>query len=94
MITHKDMPAFTLNGQGSMTNDITQKMLDEMVEKAIQDLKRELDKADHPIIKLTIISRHEGYGIALKDLGAYTLKLGLLVEQEAKKIEPLIRKLF
>ncbi len=82
-----------------MANDVIQKAitkeaLNELVERAIQDLKKELSKADHPIIKLTIISRHEGYGIALHDLGADTLKLGLLVESEAKKIEPSIRKLF
>ena len=77
-----------------MVNDITQTMLNDMVEKAAQDLEREISKADHPIIKLTIISRHEGYGIALKELGADTTKLGLLVETEAKKVEPSIRKFF
>ena len=77
-----------------MVNDTTQTMLNNMVEKAAQDLERELSKADHHIIKLTIISRHEGYGIALKELGADTTKLGLLVETEAKKVEPSIRKFF
>ena len=70
------------------------KKLNQMVEKAIIDLNNNLAKADQPIIKLTIISRHEGYGIALHELGADTTKLGTLVESEAKKIEPSIRKLF
>ena len=77
-----------------MPNEELQKRLNQMVEKAIRDLNNNLAKADHPILKLTIISRHEGYGIALHELGADTAKLGTLVESEAKKIEPSIRPLF
>lgn len=70
------------------------KLYSDMVEKAIRELNSELARADHPILKLTTIARHEGYGIALKELGADTTKLGTLVEAEAKKIEPSIRPLF
>lgn len=77
-----------------MPNEELQKRLSQMVEKAINGLRSDLNKADHPILKLTTIARHEGYGIALKELGADTIKLGLLVESEAKKIEPSIRSLF
>jgi hypothetical protein len=77
-----------------MPNEELQKRLNQMVEKAIRDLNINLAKADHLIIKLTTISRYEGYGIALHELGADTTKLGTLVESEAKKIEPSIRPLF
>ena len=77
-----------------MSNEELQKRLNQMVEKAIKELKNELAKADHPILKLITISRHEGYGIALHELGVDTTKLGILVESEAKKIEPAVRKLF
>lgn len=77
-----------------MPNEELQKRLNQMVEKAIKELKNELAKTEYPIIKLTIISRHEGYGIALKELGTDTSKLGILVETEAKKIGPSIRPLF
>ncbi len=77
-----------------MSNEELQKRLNQMVEKAIKELNSELAKADHPILKLTTISRHEGYGIALKELGADTSKLGILVETEAEKIEPSLRPLF
>lgn len=70
------------------------KLYSDMVEKAIRELNNDLAKADHPILKLTTISRHEGYGIALHELGADTTKLGIIVETEAKKLEPVIRKLF
>lgn len=77
-----------------MPNEDLQKKLNQMVDKAIRELDSELARADHPILKLTTIARHEGYGIALKELGADTTKLGTLVESEAKKIEPSIRPLF
>lgn len=77
-----------------MLNEELQKRFSQMVDKAIRELNSELTKADHPILKLTTIARHEGYGIALKELGADTSKLGVLVESEAKKIEPSIRLLF
>lgn len=77
-----------------MANEKLQTNLNQMVDKSIKDLNIELSKADHPILKLTIISRHEGYGIALKELGADTTKLGKLVEIEAAKIEPQLRKFF
>ena len=77
-----------------MPNEELQKRLNQMVDNAIKELKSDLNKADHPILKLTTIARHEGYGIALKELGVDTTKLGLLVESEAKKIEPSIRPLF
>ena len=77
-----------------MSNDELQKRLSQMVDKAIRELNSDLAKADHPITKLVTIARHEGYGIALKELGADTSKLGTLVESEAKKIEPSIRPLF
>lgn len=77
-----------------MPNEELQKRLNQMVYKAIRELNSELARADHPILKLTTIARHEGYGIALKELGADTTKLGTLVEYEAKKIEPSIRPLF
>ncbi len=73
---------------------ISNKMLNKMVDKAIKELKSDLYKADHPITKLATIARHEGYGMALQELGADTSKLGTLVESEAKKIEPSIRILF
>ena len=77
-----------------MPNEDSQKKFNQMVDKAIRELNSELARADHPILKLTTIARHEGYGIALKELGADTTQLGLLVESEAKKIEPSIRPLF
>lgn len=77
-----------------MLNEELQKRFSQMVDKAIRELNSELTRADHPILKLTTIARHEGYGIALKELGADTSKLGVLVESEAKKIEPSIRLLF
>ena len=77
-----------------MPDEELQKKLNQMVDKAINELRRDLAKADHPITKLATIARHEGYGIALKELGADTGKLGVLVETEAKKIEPSIRLLF
>lgn len=79
---------------GYMHNEELQKRFNQMVEKAIKELNNDLAKTDHPILKLTTISRHEGYGIALHELGADTTKLGILVETEAKKLEPAIRKLF
>lgn len=69
-------------------------ILNKMAEKATRDLKSELSRADHPISKLVTIARHEGYGMALRELGADTSKLGMLVESEAKKIEPSIRIFF
>lgn len=77
-----------------MSNDELPKRLSQMVNKAIRELNSDLAKADHPITKLATIARHEGYGIALKELGADTKKLGILIEDEAKKIEPSIRPLF
>lgn len=77
-----------------MVNEKLLTSLSQMVDKSIKDLNRELSKADHPILKLSIIVRHEGYGIALKELGADTAKLGKLVESEAAKIEPQLRKFF
>ena len=77
-----------------MPNEELQKRLNQMVEKSIKDLKSDIAKADHPITKLTAIARHEGYGIALQELGANTEKLGSLVEMEAKKLEPSLRKFF
>lgn len=77
-----------------MPNEELQKRLNQMVDKATRELNSELARADHPILKLTTIARHEGYGIALKELGADTTKLGTLVEVEAKKIEPSIRPMF
>lgn len=77
-----------------MPNEELQKRLSQMVNKAINELRSDLAKADHPITKLATIARHEGYGIALKELGADTSKLGILVETEAKKIEPSIRPFF
>jgi len=77
-----------------MANEKSLTILDQMVDKSIKDLNIELSKADHPILKLTIIARHEGYGIALKELGVDTAKLGKLVEIEAAKIEPQLRKFF
>lgn len=77
-----------------MLNEELQKRFSQMVDKAIRELNSELARADHPVLKLTTIARHEGYGIALKELGADTSKLGILVESEAKKIEPSIRLLF
>ena len=68
--------------------------INQMVDKAINGLRRDLTKADHSISKLAAIARHEGYGIALKELGADTSKLGILIEAEAKKIEPSIRLYF
>lgn len=77
-----------------MVNEKLLTNLDQMVDKAIKDLNIELSKADHPITKLAEIARHEGYGIALKELGADTTKLGNLIETEAAKIEPQLRKFF
>jgi hypothetical protein len=77
-----------------MPDEQLPKRLSQMVNKAINELRNDLAKADHPITKLIAIARHEGYGIALKELGADTSKLGILVEDEAKKIEPSIRPLF
>ncbi len=77
-----------------MSDEQLQKRPSQMVNKAINELRNDLAKADHPITKLVTIARHEGYGIALKELGADTSKLGILVEDEAKKIEPSIRPLF
>lgn len=71
-----------------------QQKLDQMVNKSIEELKIDLTRSDDPITKLVTIARHEGYGIALKELGADTKKLGILVETEAKKIEPYIRQYF
>lgn len=71
----------------------TELKLNKMVEKAIKELNAEIAKADHPILKLITITRHEGYGIALKELGVDTEKLGILIEIEARKIEPYIRSL-
>jgi hypothetical protein len=71
-----------------------EKDLNLMVDKSIKDLNKELSKADHPILKLAIIARHEGYGIAMKELGADTTKLGKLIDSEALKIEPELRKFF
>lgn len=70
------------------------KLYNDMVEKAIRELNNDLAKTDHPVLKLTIISRYEGYGIALHELGTDTTKLGTLVEAEAKKIKPAIKKFF
>lgn len=53
-----------------MPNEDLQKRLNQMVDKAIRELNSELARADHSILKLTTIARHEGYGIALKELGA------------------------
>lgn len=81
-----------------MSDEDSQKIfnqkLSQMVGKAINELRSDLAKADHSITKLVTIARHEGYGIALTELGADTSKLGILVEAEAKKIEPSIRLLF
>ena len=77
-----------------MPDEELQKKLNQMVDKAINELRSDLTKADYPITKLATIARHEGYGIALKELGADTRKLGTLIETEAKKIEPSIRLLF
>lgn len=68
--------------------------LNRMVDKAMNELIRDVSKADHSITKLAAIARYEGYGIALKELGADTKKLGMLVETEARKIEQSIRLLF
>ena len=77
-----------------MSEEELQKKLSQMVDKAINELRRDLTKADHSITKLAAIARHEGYGIALKELGTDTSKLGILIEAEAKKIEPSIRLYF
>lgn len=77
-----------------MINEKLKADLDRMVDKSIKDLNIELSKADHPLAKLATIARHEGYGIALKELGADTTELGKLVETEATKIEPQLRKFF
>jgi hypothetical protein len=78
----------------SMADEELQKKLKKMVNKSIKDLKEDIAKSDHPITRLVAIARHEGYGIALQELGADTSKLGTLVETEAIKIEPSIRKFF
>lgn len=70
-----------------MPKEELQKRLSQMVNKAIKELKSDLSRADHPITKLATIVRHEGYGIALRELGADTSELGILVETEAMKIE-------
>ncbi len=77
-----------------MATEEFQKRLNQMAEKALIDLRNDLSKADHPITKLATIARYEGYGIALQELGADTVKLGKLVESEANKIEPTIRPFF
>lgn len=77
-----------------MNDEELQNKLKKMVNKSIKELKIEIAKSDHPVTTLAIIARHEGYGIALKELGTDTSKLGALVESEAMKIEPSIRKFF
>lgn len=77
-----------------MPNEELQKRLNQMVYNTITNLKRDLAKEGHPILKLIIIARYEGYGIALKELGADTSELGALVETDARKIEPSIRQYF
>lgn len=77
-----------------MTNEKLSLTLDQMINKSMKSLNKELSEADHPITKLTIVSRYEGYGIALKELGADTSKLGMLVETQATEIEPQLRKYF
>lgn len=76
--------------------------LNQMVERSIINLRQELRptklgemlKIEHPILKLITISRYEGYGIALKELGANITNLETLIETEANKTEPYIKELF